>query len=79
MWGYRWGHEANFQKRYPQILMQVRRGKPGSSIDRMIEATEHEAVTAGSERRFAGVFAIVAFWPLLHGRGLRWWAVTIRQ
>jgi hypothetical protein len=45
------------------------------------ESFERDDVRVGSERAFgivfAVVFAIVALWPLIGGRGIRYWAVGI--
>jgi Saxitoxin biosynthesis operon protein SxtJ len=46
------------------------------------EDLDREEVIEGSTDRtfglvFAGVFAVVAFWPLIAGRPLRWWAVAV--
>jgi predicted membrane metal-binding protein len=47
----------------------------------MIDIDEHDAVTVGSERSFglvfAGVFSVIALWPLIHGSNPRWWALAI--
>jgi hypothetical protein len=42
---------------------------------------EAEEVQASGERSFgrvfAGFFAIVALWPLIHAQAPRWWALAI--
>lgn len=47
----------------------------------MIDHQEHDSARMGSERSFglvfAGVFLIVALWPLTHAAGPRWWALAI--
>jgi hypothetical protein len=47
----------------------------------MIDVQEHDAVNAGSERNFglvfAGVFAIIGLWPLVHAAGPAWWALAV--
>ncbi|MGI9514969.1 MAG: SxtJ family membrane protein [Anderseniella sp.] len=47
----------------------------------MIDIDEHDAVTAGSEGGFglvfAGVFSVIALWPLIHGASPRWWALIV--
>lgn len=45
------------------------------------DLTRDQHVEGSSDRSFglvfAGVFLVVAFWPLLHKEPLRWWAVAM--
>jgi hypothetical protein len=45
------------------------------------DLTRGEQVSASSDRSFgfvfAGVFAIVAAWPLIHAQPVRWWAAGL--
>lgn len=47
----------------------------------MIDHQEHDAAKAGSERNFgivfAGVFLVVALWPLVHGTSPRLWSLGV--
>ena len=47
----------------------------------MTDVTSHTEIELGSEKSFGIVFAVVftviALWPLLHGNGVRFWALVV--